>query len=356
MALIVRHWSFVSLAILLIAIVSVIWLFGGNLINRTATEALILLVIVVGLYVFIGNSGVLSFGSIGFMAIGAYAAAWFTVPLNMKKLTMPGLPGILHRFDMPVLPASLLAGLLGALVALGVGLIILRLSGIAASIATLSVLVVINVGYSNWEPVTLGTSAIVGLPPYVTTWVALAWALVAMAVAYAYQHSRFGLALRASRDDEVAARAVGIDITRQRLVAWVISAFFVAIGGVLYAHFVGVIYIANFWLGLTFITLAMLVVGGMNSLSGAVLGVVVISVFTELLRQAEKGVEIGGTEIAVPPGIQEMGLAGIMILILIFRPRGLTGNREITWPFASIGSPLGRTGAAGSVPTDAGRT
>jgi branched-chain amino acid transport system permease protein len=319
-------------ALLLAIMTLLVALFGGALLRHSMTEMLIMVVVVVGTYVFVGNSGILSFGHISFMAIGAYATAWFTLPLFLKKLNMPGLPSFLHETSIAVSPSLLLSGLLAALVAFVVGIPILRLTGIAASIATLSLLVIVAVGYSNWDSVTLGTSSIVGLPPYTYLGTALAWAVAAIVIAHLYQISRHGLMLRAARDNQVAAESIGIEVFRERLIAWTISAFIVAAGGVLYAHFLGTISVDAFYLNLTFISLAMLVVGGMSSLTGAVLGVVVISVAIELLRQGEKGIDVGGAHLALPPGTQEIAIAVAMLVILIVRPRGITNDREVRWP------------------------
>ena len=120
------------------------------------------------------------------------------------------------------------------------------------------------------------------------------------------------------------------------------------IGGVLEAHYLGTIAVKNFWLTITFILLAVLIVGGQRSLTGALAGVVVISTLIELLNALEAGLDIGVTVLAVPIGAQELTIAGIMILILVFRPDGIMGGREIPWPF-------GRTGRVASDDEAAGR-
>lgn len=307
-------------------------LIDNNLLNRTVTNCLIRVVIVVGLYIFVGNSGVISFGHMGFMAIGAYAVAWQTCCPGLKPYTMPGLPELLLNNTLPNLPAALTAGLLTAVIAFLVGIALMRLSGIAASIGTFAFLAIVNAVYSNWTSVTGGTSSISGIPIYVDKWNSLGWALVTITAAFIYQRSRYGLSLRASREDEVAAKSAGVNIFRQRLLAFSISAFFVGIGGVLYGGFLGILSPDAFYLNLTLITMAMLVIGGINSLSGAVLGVVVLSTFIEILLQIESGITIGAQTISVPPGVQEIGLGIFMLLILIFRNGGITGNREIVWP------------------------
>ena len=326
------YWVPISLAAILLAIVAVVWATGDGLLARTVTDALIRVVLVIGLYIFIGNSGVLSFGHIAFMLIGAYGTAWLTLSVFKKSFALQ-LPEILANTQYPVFPSAVAAATLAALVALVIGVPIMRLAGIAASIATLAVLGIFKTFYTNWGPWTMGAATMPGIPLYVDMWVALAWSVFALCAAYLYQASRFGLALRASREDEFAARAAGINIPFQRLIAFVLSAFFVGAAGVLQAHFLGSIAVKNFWLGITFISLAMLIVGGQRSLTGALVGVIVISTIAELLRLLETGIDIGTTEISVPAGAQELGIALVMLIILISRPAGIMAGREIPSPF-----------------------
>ena len=320
-----------------ISLIAVAALVGTIVSTSTETyviNALVNVAIVVALYIFIGNSGVLVFGHIAFSLIGAYATAWLTLSTFKKSFALQ-LPAILANYQYPVLPSAIASATLAALVALVVGFPIMRLSGLAASIASLAILGMFHTFYSNWATWTMGAATLPGIPLYVDMWVALGWLAAALFVAQAYQSSRFGLALRATREDTFAARAAGIDVALQRLIAFVISAFFMGIGGVLQAHFIGSIAVKNFWLALTFVSLAMLIVGGQRSLTGAVVGVVVISTIAELLRQLEVGVQIGATTVEVPLGAQELGIAVVMLLILILRPSGIMGGREIPSPFES---------------------
>lgn len=322
----------ITLSLLIGMIVAVSTAFGSALTDRTVTEGLIRLVFVVGLYIFVGNSGVVSFGHAAFMLIGAYATAWQDCCSMTKSFSMPGLPTFLLETTVPAPLATIVSSIVAAVFALVVGAAIMRLSGVAASIATFAVLAILNVVYSNWDSVTAGTSSIVGIPNYTNQWVALEWAVVAVVAAHLYQMSKFGLSLRASRDDEVAAKAAGVNIVHQRLIAFVISAFFVGASGGLYAHFLGTISVDAFYLDVSLITLAMLVIGGMYSLTGAVVGTLMISTMIEALRQLEKGVDFGLTTVSVPGGTQEIGLGVIMVLVLVFRQKGITNSREIRWP------------------------
>ncbi|TMV08438.1 branched-chain amino acid ABC transporter permease [Ruegeria sediminis] len=316
------------LSAILLAFVAFVVILGDKALARTAAETLVRVTLVVGLWIFVGNSGVISFGHAGYMAIGAYCSAWLTLKPQSKALFLPDLPPWLMDAQWPVLPAAIASGLLAALVALLSGAAILRLSGIAASIATFAFLAIVNTVYSNWEGVTGATSSVVGLTRYVDHWVALAWAVAAIVAANLYANSASGLALRATREDEVAAKASGIDMYRHRLWSLVISAFFTGISGALLGHSIGVLNPDSFYLGITFISLAMLVVGGIGSLSGAVIGVLLLSLLIELLVRAERGITIGATQFALPSGSQEILIGVAMIFVLILRPAGLTGGRE----------------------------
>ena len=323
-------WEPASLALGLLLLTLVIWGIGDKVIERTLTVALINTVMVIGLYIFIGNSGVLAFGHMAFALIGAYAVAWFTMSPFKKSFALD-LPSFLAENTLPLLPSAIVSSLLAAIVAFVVGIPLMRLSGIAASIGTFAVLMIFYTLYSNWDSWTFGASTLVGVPIYVNFWVALAWAVVALLVATIYQKSRFGLALRASRENEAAARAVGIDVPTQRLIAFVLSGFFMGLGGVLQAHYVGSIVVRGFWLGPTFIALAMLMIGGQRSLTGAVTGVLVVSALQEVLRQIEGVIALFG--------LSQLVIAFLMLTILIVRPDGLAKGREIPWPFGRRAEP-----------------
>ena len=328
-------WPAALLSLLILAIAVLTFAADSGGLEQTITEMLIRVVVVVGMYVFIGNSGILSFGHIGFMAIGAYASAWLTcctLPM-VKPLYLPGLPEYLKTTSQPFLVGIVGGAALAGAVALVVGAPLMRLRGIGASIATFALLAIINTVYGNWDSVTAGASSIANIPVVVSYWVAAIFAIAAIWIAYAYQQSKYGLMLRAVRDDEVAANASGAEAVGLRLGAFVLSGALVGVGGVLHANFLGILTIDAFYLGITFLTLAMLIIGGIGSLTGAVIGVVFVTFVVEVLRALENGVTIAETVIELPKGLQEVGLGLIMIVILLTRPAGLTKSREIPFPF-----------------------
>jgi branched-chain amino acid transport system permease protein len=315
---------------LLVLLVAAIGFGGGAVLERVAIDTLIKLVTVLGLSIFIGNSGVLSFGHASFAAIGAYAAAWFTLPLAAKKLFLPKLPGFILSTQLGLPSAAAIGMAAAAVFALLVGVVVIRLSGIAASIATLAWLAIVNTVLANADSLTKGTSSLVGLPLVVGPVTATLSALGALVIALAFKVSRVGLMLQASREDEAAALASGIPVKRVRLIAFVLSAALVALGGILQGHFLGVLTVAQFYFEFTFLTLAMLVMGGMRSVSGAVVGTIVVGLVSEVLRVAAAGFSIGGFEVPSAPGLREIGLALIMLAVLMLRPRGIMGGSELT--------------------------
>ncbi len=294
------------LCILAAAVILIVVLahFGGIVVQRRVILGLINVVAVVGLYIFMGNSGVLNFSGVAFMAIGAYTSALLTMPPMMKNTFLPDLPDWLAAAQVAPLEGALAAGGVAAVAALIVGWPIMRLSGIGAAIATLSLLIICYIVLGNWTSFTGGQQSLMGLPAYVGLWTAGAWAIAAIAIAYVYQETRWAIALRASREDEVAARASGVRIVRQRLIAFVLSAFVSGVAGALFGHFLGTLRVESFYLDPTFLYIAMLVVGGMRSLTGAFVGTATISVLTELLRLLEVGVPIPslGVTLSTPPG------------------------------------------------------
>jgi branched-chain amino acid transport system permease protein len=333
----VRFWPLLVL-LALVSLVAQVRLLGGEVLERQVIQALINLTLVVGLYTFIGNSGVFSFGHISFMAVGAYTTALLVIPPESKTAVMSQLPDVIERAHWSSPAAIAFGGALAAVFALVLSIPLMRLSGIGATLATFAVLIIVYVVADNWTKVTNGSSGIAGIPFGTTIWVGLAWSLAAMTAAYLFQISRYGLRLRASREDEGAARSIGVGVHGERRIAFVISGFFTGIGGGLFAQFIGSFNAQSFYFTITFLTVVMLVVGGITSLAGAVIGTIFISIVSEVLLQLEDGFDVASAHVPGRPGLREVILAFIMLSILVLRPRGITAGREISWPFSSGGS------------------
>ncbi|MFL5972204.1 MAG: branched-chain amino acid ABC transporter permease [Gaiellaceae bacterium] len=290
-------------------------------------NALVSVAIVVAIYVFIGNSGVLSFGQMSFVAVGAFLAGIMTIPLESKTGVLPELFPILRDHTVGNLASLLLAAAAGGLFALVVGLPLMRLSGLAAGIATFAVLEVTHNILREWTKIGPGATTLSLVPETTDAVQATVGALVVVAAAFVYQRSRLGRRLRASREDPAAARGVGVNVHRERLWAFVVSGALAGLAGAMLVHLLGSITTEQVYLELTFLTLAMLVIGGLTSLWGAVVGALVVSALDSFLIEAEQGVD-AGISLDLPQGTRLIILGAIMALMLILRPSGLTGGRE----------------------------
>ena len=325
-------------AVLVVAVA----LFGTLVSESTQTYVITTLVnvtIVVALYVFIGNSGVLSFGHVSFVAVGAWTAGILSMPAGEKPAIMPNLAGFLRDTTVGNVPSLALAAAVGAAYALIVGLPLMRLSGLAAGIATFGVLEITHNVLRYWEKIGPGLNTFSAVPETTGLLQAAVGALIAVAVAFLYQRSRYGRMLRATREDAAAASAVGVSVYGQRLVAFTLSGALAGLAGGLYVHLLPVT-TELLYLNLTFITLAMLVIGGATSLWGAVVGAVVVSAVDSFLAEAENGVHVPGGTLDFPSGTRIVVVGALMAFVLIVRPSGLTGGRELPLPRALVRSLL----------------
>jgi branched-chain amino acid transport system permease protein len=315
-----------------IALVALAALIGTIVSTSTETyviNALVNVAIVVALYVFIGNSGVLSFGHISFVAVGAWAAGVLSMPVEEKPAIMPSLAGFLRDHTVGNVWSLVLAAAVGAAFALVVGLPLMRLSGLGAGIATFGVLEITHNVLRYWEKIGPGLNTFSAVPETTGLLQASLGAGLAVVVAFAYKRSRFGRLLSATREDAAAARAVGVSVYRQRLIAFVLSGAIAGFAGGLYVHLLPV-NTESVYLDLTFITLAMLVIGGATSLWGAVVGALVVSAVDSFLAEAESGIHVFGQSLDLPAGTRIVVVGALMALVLILRPAGLTGGRELS--------------------------
>jgi branched-chain amino acid transport system permease protein len=316
-----------------LALVAVAALVGTLVATSTETyviNALVNVTIVVALYVFIGNSGVVSFGHISFVAVGAWAAGVLSMPVEEKPAIMPNLFGVLGDHTVGNVSSLALAAAIGGAYALFVGLPLMRLSGLSAGIATFGVLEITHNVLRYWEKIGPGLSTFSAVPETTGLMQAALGAGLAVVGAYAYKRSRFGRLLSATREDAAAARAVGVSVYRQRLIAFVLSGAIAGFAGGLYVHLLPV-NTESVYLDLTFITLAMLVIGGATSLWGAVVGALVVSAVDSFLAEAESGIHVFGYSIDLWAGTRIVVVGALMALVLILRPEGLTGGRELSF-------------------------
>jgi branched-chain amino acid transport system permease protein len=302
---------------------------GIRLYDRIVTNLCISLVLVLGLQLFMGNSGILSFAHMGFMGVGAYASALLTIPAQMKGMALPDLYPFLKGVELSPYVSIWLAGIVAALVAAAISYPLMRLSDAAAVITSFALLVVLYTAMTNWSALTNGPRTLFGLPKATDVYLAALVAILALAGALAFKESRTGRLLRASRDDERAAAAMGANIPALRWRAFVLAALFAGVGGALWGHFITSFSPKSFYLKETFVILSMLVIGGTNTVTGAVVGTFIVTAAYEGLRGIEgllNDAKVTGNPVI---GLTEIVLSLAMIAVLILKPGGLFPTREI---------------------------
>ncbi len=304
-------------------------LLAGDYLQRIVIIIGINLILVVSLNLSNGFTGVFSLGHVGFMAIGAYVASILTLPANLKALNLPDLPVWLKGSAMPFLPATLIAGTIAMLVAFVVGLSLMRLNGSYISVATLGFLVIVQVILVNWDQFTRGARTFAGVPGYTTMWNVWIWAVISVYVVWRIGASAFGRDMRAARDNEIAALSLGTSVLRSRLLAFCMSAFLTGVGGSLWAHFITSFSPKSFFFTQAFSIITMLVIGGLGSVSGSVVGVLLVTILSELLRNAERGFDLGSFHLPPIYGASQVLMSILFVLVIVFKPAGLMGGKEL---------------------------
>ncbi|MAF07790.1 MAG: hypothetical protein CL389_08030 [Acidiferrobacteraceae bacterium] len=321
-------------------------LLGGSLLysangeassNSLVTQMLINAVVVLGLQIYIGNTGVLSFGHIGFGAIAGYTFAICAISPERKLRQIPNAPFGLAEIDLTPLQSGMVALTLTIIVAFVIGLALsrsgARSGAVAAVVITLALLFVVHEVARNWIDLTrggktglsfspLGNATLQGkLPIYLI----LAGAI---ALARLFKETRAGRLAQAAREDDLAARVMGIDPAVQQMIALLLSVAVVSAGSALRVFELGSINPRLFFFDYTLLTLTMLIVGGRNSVAGTLVGVVIITAGSELTRNLS-GMDVSGMNWLLRDGLTDIFLGGAMLGFMILRPAGLLGNWEL---------------------------
>ncbi len=287
-------------------------------------------VLVVGLQIFSGNSGILSFGHTAFIGTAAYGASLLTIDPVLKPYVSPGLPHFIETRSLGLLPATLLAVVLVGVLALATGLVVLRLDGASAVIAILSLLLIANVVFGAWTSVTRGAGGLYGMPQATTIGWAFGAAVLAVLVARVFKDSKTGLQLQGSREDAFSAAAIGVHVRGARLRAWLLSAMVCGAGGALFALKLGAITPSTFYLQETFTLVVMLVIGGMTTVGGAVVGVAVVTFVREVLKPYEsKSLDLGIVHFSRLTNLTNLALVALILAVMYFRREGLLGRSEL---------------------------
>ena len=291
------------------------------------------IILALSLNLIYGFTGQFSLGHAGFMAIGAYVCGLLILSPTQKEMLFILEPPIwpVSVAQVPFFVAVLAGGLAAAAFGILIGFPVLRLGGDYLGIATLGFAEIIRVLANNLPRVTNGALGLKGLPAHANLWWNYAWCLMTLYCVVKIVRSNFGNALMAIRDDEVAAKAMGIDAFRYKMISFAVSAFFAGVGGALLGSLLTTIDPKMFLFTLTFNVLMIVVTGGLGSITGTVLAGAVITVLLEWLRFVENPITVGTLEIPGIPGMRMLVFSLVLLAIILFRREGIMGMREWTW-------------------------
>ncbi len=298
-------------------------LLGGSLVPavrvspyvvQVFTLAGINIILAVSLNLINGFTGQFSIGHAGFMAIGAYASAFLSVNYGPRLEAVFAFLPQAGRTGAVLLIVLAFGALLAAVAGFLVGVPSLRLRGDYLAIVTLGFGEIIRVFILNIDAIG-GARGMGGIPKYASFGWVYFFAIASVVLVYRIVHSSFGRTLLAVREDEIAAEATGVDTTRAKVISFVISAAMAGVAGGLFAHYLMYIHTNSFTFLKSIEIIVMIVIGGLGSISGSVLGGVLFIALAEILRQFES---------------YRMVIFSLMlILIMIFRPQGILGRREV---------------------------
>ena len=291
------------------------------------------IILALSLNLIYGFTGLFSLGHAGFMAIGAYVCSILIMTPDQKDtlfILQPAYDWVVAA-HAPFLAAVVAGGLVAALFGAVVGFPLLRLGDDYLGIATLGFAEIIRVVANNIPRLTNGALGFKGIPAHANLWWNFAWCLITLYVIVRLLQSNTGNVLKAIRDDETAAKAMGINVFRYKLLSFSVGAFFAGVGGALLASLLTTIDPKMFLFTLTFNVLMIVVAGGLGSISGSVLAGVGITVLLEWLRIVESPVDLLGFSLPGIPGMRMVVFSLALIVIILFRREGLMGMRELSW-------------------------
>jgi branched-chain amino acid transport system permease protein len=280
-----------------------------------------------------GFTGQFSLGHAGFMAVGAYTAALLIMAPAAKKMNffmVPLMPP-LDQIQLPFLVGLVAAGLVAALFGLAIGAPVLRLKGDYLAIATLGFAEIIRVVIVNMRSLTNGALGLKNIPGHTNLGWTTIYAGLTVLLLVRLVGSSYGRALKAIREDEVAAEAMGINVFYHKMMAFVVGAFLAGMGGALQGSLIGSIDPAMYKLPLTFQILLMVVLGGMGSITGTVIAATIVTALMEILRFVESPLTIGAFHLPGIPGMRMVVFSLLLIAVTLFYRQGIMGEKEFSW-------------------------
>ncbi len=285
-----------------------------------------------------GIAGQFSLEPNGFVAIGAYVTALFLIPadtkLDMFALVDPS-PAVL-AMHASFLPALIMSGVVAAIIAFILSVPVFRVRGDYLAIVTLGFGFIIRIFAMNKPKYTNGAMGLNDIPSVANLYWCGFIAIITFIVMINIIYSKFGRAMKAVRDDEDAATAMGVNTFWMKTYAFMTSAFFEGIGGGLMASLLTTISPDQFTFLLTFQLLIIIVLGGLGSMSGAILGTILVMGGTEWLRFLDQDMDIFGYHTGAHPGLRMVVFSILLIVLMLFARKGLFGNKELTEIFKRV--------------------
>jgi len=326
-------------AILFVVLIFGLWIAQTYLnayIIRILNTAFIYVIAAVAYNLINGIAGQFSLGPNGFMALGGYTVALFMLPV-VQKQQVYFLTPLIWPFSIITFPSYLfiVSLILGGLIAAGGALLIgfptLRLRGDYLAIASFGFSEIIFVLANNFIPLTNGALGIKGIPQYTNLWWTGGLAFLTVYLIRNLVSSSFGRALKAIREDEIAAQAMGINPFRMKLLAFSLSGFFSGVAGGLFVTLISTVSPTLFTFAMTFNLLIIIVLGGLGSITGSVITAFIFAFMQEILREVEAPHTIGSLTIPGIPGMRMVVFSALLVIMMIFYRRGLFGTKELSW-------------------------
>ena len=305
----------------------------GNYAMRILNLSAIYIVLALSLNLVNGFTGLFSLGCAGFMSVGAYVSALLTMSPEIKEMNffLEPLAPWLQGLTLPFGVALVAGGICAAIAGLIIGLPVLRLRDDYLGIATLGFAEIIRVVITNLQSLTNGAQGLKSIPKHSTTWVVWGVALLTVFFMSRLVRSSYGRQLKAVRDDEIASEAMGVNVFRVKVVSFTISSFIAGVGGALLGHMITTIDPKMFSFMLTFNILLIVVLGGNGSISGSVISSIAVTVLMEAMRFLDEPLNFLFLKTDGLPGLRMVVFSVLLMIVVIFRQRGLMGERELSW-------------------------
>ena len=319
----------------------------SSMLSTVLQKGAIYALLVVSINLLNGFTGLFSLGQAGFMLLGAYTYAILTIPVDQRINVYQYFDGGIVQFQMPQIPALILAGVVAALFAALIGAPVLRLKSDYLAIATLGFAEILR-AVIQWEklgPLTNASNILRKFTGYDSILFPFIVSGICIAIIVLLINSTYGRAFKAIREDEIAAEAMGINLMKHKMLSFCTSSFFAGIGGALLAMFQYNAHAKNFTTAMTYEILLIVVIGGIGSITGSILGSFLYVACSEWwLRFLDNPTMIGTFKVPLlGHGFRMVVFSVVIMVIVLFYRQGLMGTKEFSWDaiFAFFGK-IGR--------------